>query len=211
MRRDLKFELAPNRPGLLGGPRPEVDLAAHDHVHEPVAREIIVREPLVVDAEGVLRIGIIRIGGDPWNPFAGALEIAERRTAPSIDQRLDGSVGVLGRVMNLRDVVYRRDAVIELRESGEQFINVHVFLPVNGRELKEDVFVVRPAPAWRARAIAYENAVSKPATHRCLEQVVMRINKARHDDATADVDHRGAASTEVRRDGKSLVALDEHV
>ena len=113
MRRDLESELAPDGPGRVGCCIPKVDLAAHYHVHEPVAREIVVVEPLVVDAEGVLRIGISRRVDD--NPLAGALEIAERCAAPRIDQRLDGSVRVIGRVMNLRDVVHRGDAVVELR------------------------------------------------------------------------------------------------
>ena len=113
-------------PGRHGARIPEVDLTAHDHVDEPVAREIdvLAPEPLIDDALGVLRIGIPRRVDD--NPLAGALEIAECRTASRIDQRLDGHVRVLGRVMNLRDVVHCGDAVVELRESGEQFINVHV-------------------------------------------------------------------------------------
>src|SRR5215472_9413808 len=100
-----------------------------------------------------------------------------------------------------------RDAVVELRESGEQLINVNVLRPVNGRKPKEDVFVVSPAPAWRARAIDYENAVSEPATHRCLELVVMRIDEARHHNATGAVNHRGAACTQIRSDCKDLLAL----
>ena len=45
---------------------------------------------------------------------AGTLEIAEGGTAARIEQRLDGGVGVLGRVMDLGDVVHRRDAAVEL-------------------------------------------------------------------------------------------------
>ena len=52
----------------------------------------------------------ILVAGDA----AGALEIAEGGAAPGIEQRLDGGVGVLRRVMDLRDVVHRRDAVVEL-------------------------------------------------------------------------------------------------
>ena len=130
----------------------------------------------------------------PRHRLAGALEIAEGGAASRIEQRLDGGVRVLGRVMNLRDVVHGRDAVVELRESGEQLVNVHVLRPVNGRELKEDVFVVSRAPAWRARAIVDENAVGEEAAQRRLELVVVRIDEAGHDDAAACVDHGGAAS-----------------
>ena len=100
MRRDLQAELAPDGPGLVGRRVAEVDLAAHDHVHELVAR----REPLLLDAG---RIGRILVAGNA----ARALEVAERGAAPGVEQRLDRGVGVLRRVVDLRDVVHRRHAV----------------------------------------------------------------------------------------------------
>src|SRR6185369_5499918 len=105
-----------------------------------------------------------------------------------------------------------RDAIVELRESGEQLINVHVLRAVNGRKPKEDIFVVSPAPAWRARAIDYENAVSEPATHRCLELMVVRVDKAWHRNAASRIDlTRAAPGSQVRPDCKDLLALDEDI
>ena len=92
MRRNLEAELAPDRPGLVGGRIPKIDLAAHDHVDEPVAREVVRREPLVVDAIRVLRILVAR---NASAKITRALEIAEGGATPRIDQRLDGSVRVL--------------------------------------------------------------------------------------------------------------------
>src|SRR5215470_1123464 len=113
--------------------------------------------------------------------------------------------------MDLRDVMHRRDAIIELAEPPEQFVDVHVLRPVNGRELLEDVFEVSPAPAWRARAIDYENAVSEPAAQRRLELVVMRIDKAWHDDAAARIDHCSGTGAQIRSNSLDLVALDKDV
>src|SRR5450755_3114705 len=137
VRRDLEAKLAPDRPGLLIDRSPEVDFAAHDHGHELVARG----EPLPMDAERVLRISIVRGIG------AGALEIAEGGAAPRVKQRLDGGVRVLRRVMDLRDVVHRRDAIIELAERAEQLVDVHVLRSVDGSELVEDELEVGRAPA----------------------------------------------------------------
>jgi hypothetical protein len=61
--------------------------------------ELVARgEPLRLDTERVQRILV------PGNA-TGTLEIAESGAAPRVEQRLDGGVGVLGRVMDLRDVV----------------------------------------------------------------------------------------------------------
>ena len=84
VRRNLETELAPDLPGLRVGRFPQVDLAAHDHVDELVARG----EPLLLDAERILRI---LVAGDATR----ALEIAEGGAAPGIEEGLDGGVGVL--------------------------------------------------------------------------------------------------------------------
>ena len=62
----------------------------------------------LLEAEGVARI-------DVAGNAARALEIAEGGAASGIEQRLDGGIRVLRRVMDLRDVEHRGDAVIELR------------------------------------------------------------------------------------------------
>ena len=83
---------------------------------------------LLFDAERVLRICIIGA------VISRALEIAEGGAAPGIEQGLDGGVGMLRRVMDLRDVVHGRDAVIELAERTEQLVDVHILRPVHGRK-----------------------------------------------------------------------------
>src|SRR5256884_4323519 len=108
VRRNLETELAPDLPRLCVGQFAQVDLAAHDHVDELIIRG----EPLLFDAGRVTRI---LVAGNA----TGALEIAERGAAARIEQGLDRGVGVRRRVMDLRDIVHRRDAVIELRQSAE--------------------------------------------------------------------------------------------
>src|ERR1700675_4283475 len=129
VRRDLESELAPDGPGLLVDLRPKVDLAAHDHGNELVARG----EPLPLDAERVLRIGIVR------GVASRAFEIAEGGAASRIEQGLDGGVRMLRRVMNLRYVMHGRDAVIELAQGTEQFVDVDVLRTINGGELQENI------------------------------------------------------------------------
>jgi hypothetical protein len=116
-----KSQFAPDRPGLVEAR--QVDLAAHDHRDELVAG----REPLALDAVGV---GRILVAGDG----ARALEVAEGRAAARIHEALDGGVRVLGRVMDLRDVVHRRDAVVELAERAEQLVDVDILGPVDRGE-----------------------------------------------------------------------------
>ena len=105
VRRDLQAELSPEGPGLCVGRCPKVDLTAHDHMAKLVSR----REPLALDAGRILRILIAGNG-------TGALEISEGESAPRVVERLDGGVRVLLRVLDLRHVVHRRDAVVELAE-----------------------------------------------------------------------------------------------
>ena len=96
-------ELASDRPRRLEAR--QVDLAAHDHRHELV----VGGEVLLLDAA---RVGRILIAGH----VAGALEVAEDGAASRVGHSLDRRVGVLGRVMDLRDVVHRRDAAVDLAE-----------------------------------------------------------------------------------------------
>src|SRR5262245_27652075 len=136
VRRYLEAELAPDCPGRLVVLRPKVGLAAHDHGDELVGRG----EELVFDADSVLRILI------PGNATC-AFEVPERSAAPRIEQCLDGGVGVLRRVMDLRHVVHRGDAVIELGKPTEQLADVDVLRPVHGREPEKNVFEIGTASA----------------------------------------------------------------
>ncbi len=205
VRRDLETEVSTDRPGLLGRRIPEIDLAAHDHMDELVRGG----EPLRFDAGGVLRILVAGIGAE--NVRARAFEIAEGGAASGVEQRLDGSVGMRGRVMDLRDVVHRGDAVIELGEPAEQLVDVDVLRPVHGGELEQDEFEIGGAAARRARAVVDENAVGEEAAQRRLELVMVRIDEAGHDNAAAGVDLGGAADVQVRSDRENLLALDKNV
>ena len=60
MRRNLEVELSPDRPGLVGRRIPKIDLAAHDHVDELVARG----EPLLLDAGCIGWIFVAGIGAE---------------------------------------------------------------------------------------------------------------------------------------------------
>src|SRR5260370_40381390 len=139
MRRNLETEMAPDLPGLLVARK--VNFAAHDPGGELVARG----EPLLLDADRVVRILILGAVTD-----TRALAIAEGGATPRIHHSRDRGVGVRGRVMDLRDVVHRRDTVIELAERAEQLIDVHVLRPVHGSEREENVLVVIDVPARRA-------------------------------------------------------------
>ena len=113
--------------------------------------------------------------------------------------------------MDLRDVVHRGDAVIELGETAEQLVDVDVLRPVDGRELQQNEFEVGRAPTRRARAVVDEHPVGEKAAQHRLELVVVRIDEARHDDAAACVDLAGVTDMQVGPDGHDLLALDQHV
>ena len=89
------------------------------------------REPLVLDARRVVRVLVAGASTE----IPRALEITERGAAPGIEERLDRGVRVLRRVMDLRDVVHGRDAVVELAQATEQLVDVHVLRPVHRGEL----------------------------------------------------------------------------
>ena len=116
-----------------------------------------------------------------------------------------------GRVMDLRDVVHRRDARVELAQPAEQLVDVDVLRPVHRGELQQDVLEVSRAAARRARAVVDEHPVGEEAAQRRLELVVVRIDEAGHDDPAAGVYHRGAARRQAGPDGDDLLALDQHV
>ena len=205
VRGNLQAEPAPDRPGLFQADGTEIDLAAHDHVDELVAR----REVLIVDADGVLRIGISgRVDDDA---LAGALEVAERGAASGVEQRLDRCVRVLRRVMDLRHVVNRGDPVVELGEAAEQLADVDVLRPIDRREAEQDRGVVGVRAFRRRIVVEDQHAVGEVAAQRRLELVMVGVDEPGHDDAAAGVDHTGITCAQVRADGEDLLALDQHV
>src|SRR5882757_11282885 len=125
--------------------------------------ELIARgEELLLDARRVERI---LIAGNR----ARALEIAEGGAAARIKERLDRSVGVLRRVVDLRDVVHRGHPVVQLREAAEQLADVNVLGAVHRRESEQDVLEVGRAPGYRARLVVDQHSVSEKAPERRLE------------------------------------------
>src|ERR1700730_14339424 len=83
-----------------------------------------------------------------------ALEIAEGGAAAGIHEGLDSGVGVCRPVFDLRDVMHRRDAVVELAEPTEQLVDVDVLRPVHRGKGEENVLVVIDVPAPVCLAIA---------------------------------------------------------
>jgi hypothetical protein len=114
-------------------------------------------------------------------------------------------------MMDLRDVVHGRHAVIELAEPAEQLVDVHVLRPVDGSERQQDEFIVGDAAARRVRLIVDQDPVGEKAAQRRLELMVVRVDEARHDDPAAGIDDRGGAGAQIRPDRDDLLALDQHV
>jgi len=137
VRGDGDIELAPEIPGSCVEARGlKVDLAAHEHGHELVAR----REVLLLDAACVVRIRRTRRRSLQIGPRA--LEITEDDPSLGVGAAFDRSVGVPGRVVDLRDVVRRRDARVELAERAEQLADVDVLRPVHRGERAQDVLEI---------------------------------------------------------------------
>ena len=118
---------------------------------------------------------------------------------------------MLRRVVDLRDVVHRRHAGVELAERAEQLVDVDVLRPVLRREGQQDELEVGGAAAARAGAVVDQHAIGEKAAQRRLEQVVVGVDEAGHHDAAARIDLGGAAGMQSAADGDDLAALDQHV
>ncbi len=149
--------------------------------------------------------------GTPSAEITRALEIAEGGATPGIDQRLNGGVRMRRRVADLRDVVHRGDAVVELAEPTEQLIDVDVLRPVHRGKFVQDELVVSRAAARRAGAVVDKDAVREVAAQRRFELVVMRIDEAGHHDAPGGIDHVRGARRYMRPDGEDRIALDQDI
>src|SRR5262245_27931940 len=64
---------------------------------------------------------------------AVTFEIADDGASAGVDECLYGGVGVLGRVMDLRDVEHCGDARVQLRQAPEESVDVYVLRPVTVR------------------------------------------------------------------------------
>ena len=114
---------------------------------------------------------------------------------------------MLGRMVDLRDVVDRRDAVVELAERAEQLVDVHVLRAVHRREREESVLIVVDVSARRA---GQEQPVGEEAAECRLELVMVRIDEAGMTmRPRASITSASPACSFGRRD--DLLALDQHV
>src|SRR5262249_30358099 len=100
-----------------------------------------------LDTRRIRWIFVAGIGTE--NVGTGALEKAEGEAPPRVIQRLDGGVRVLWRVLDLRDVMHRCDAVVELTEPTKQLVDVDVLRPVHRGKLQQNEFEVGCAPTRR--------------------------------------------------------------
>src|SRR5580765_8715169 len=113
--------------------------------------------------------------------------------------------------MDLRHVVDRRDAVVELGEAPEQLVDVDVLRPVHRGELQQNELEVSRAPARRARPVVDQHSVGEEAAQCSLELMVMRIDEAWHHNAAACIDLAGATGMQIRTDSENLLTIDEDV
>jgi len=65
--------------------------------------------------------------------------------------------------MDLRDVVHRRNAVVELGESTKQLVDVDVLRPIHGGEFLQDELVVRGVSGGRVRPVIDQYPVGEKA------------------------------------------------
>src|SRR4030095_6278108 len=182
---------------------PETHTAAHDNVHKRIAGG----EVLVLDAS---RVDWILISRNAGAEIAGALEITKGRAAARVEQRLYRSILVLRRVMDLRDVEHRGDAVVELAQPSEQLVDIHILRPVYRSELVQDVFVISDGPARRARPVVDEYSIGEVAAKHGLELMMVRIDETRHHDAPGCVDYR-PVHLQIFSDGDDFPAFDHDV
>ena len=92
--------------------------------------------------------------------------------------------------MDLRDVVHRRYACVELAERAEQLVDVHVPRAIHWREPAEDELEVVDRAV--RLAVVEQQPVGEEAAQRRLELVMMRIDETGHDDVAASIDHASA-------------------
>src|SRR5262249_58344471 len=102
----------------------------------------------------------------------GSLKITERGRACGVEQRVDGGVRVLRRMVDLQDVVHCGDAVVEVAQTAVELVDVDVLRPVHRGECQQDEFEVGGASARRAGAVVDEDPVGQEAAQRGLELVV---------------------------------------
>ena len=139
------------------------------------------------------------------------LEKAEGGAASRIEERLDGGVGVLRRVVDLRDVVYGSHPIVKLAQAREQLVDVYVLRPIDGGKPEQNILVISGGPGRGARFVVTQDAVGQKTAQRRFELVVVRIDEPRHDDAPGRVDLAGAVCAQIGSDIEDLFAFNEHI
>jgi hypothetical protein len=112
-------------------------------------------------------------------------------------------------MVDLRDVVHRGDAGVELAQRAEELVDVDVLRPVDRGEPAEDVLEIVDRPV--RLAVVEQQPVGEEAAQRRLELVVVRVDEPGHHDASARVDDLRAGSAQVAAHRRDPLALDEHV
>jgi hypothetical protein len=108
-----------------------------------------------------------------------AARIAAHYPYSGIAHRLDQRIGVLGRVIDLRDIDHRGRAHVEERQRRRQ----HASVGVRGLIMKRDVFLNV------AIVIGIHDAVWQRIAQQALIGVAVGIDETRNDDPIGDVDH----------------------
>ena len=126
--------------------------------------------------------------------------IAEHRTDAAVAQGLDGGVGVLRRVLNVRPIEYGRHTGVERTQRGDQIAGVHVLRATQGAEAAQNCLEV-----------VAQRAVGQRVAKHAFPEVPMRIDEARHHDRVGGVDHLRIGRRQIGPDGRDPGTIDQNV
>ena len=111
--------------------------------------------------------------------------------------------------MDLADVHDRGHAGVDLRDAGEQLVDVDVLRPIAQRQFLQDrlIIIVRAFGA----PVVDENAVGEEAAQRGLELMAVRVDEAGRYDMPGRVDDGGVGRVDPGCDLGDFRSVDEHV
>ena len=136
----------------------------------------------------------------PVDPTGLRRAIGKHRAHAGFLQALDRSVGVLGRILDVRPVEHAGDAGVDRAERAEQVGGIDVVRHHLGAER-----------ALHDVAIVLQRAVRQHVAQEALPHVPVGIDEARHHDRLRGVDHLGIGRADVRLHRRDFAALDQHV
>ena len=167
----------------------------HIERHQLVFR----REVLLAQARDIVGVLVAR----RVSPLAGRglrTAVGEHRAHARVGKPLDGRVGVLGRVVDVRPVEHAGDARVDRAEGAEEVARIGILRRVDGAErLLHHVDVVA------------ERSVGQNVAQDALPHVAVGIDEARHHDGVRGVDHLGIGGADVRPHRRDLAAFHQHV